>query len=80
MTLTTQSFSNLKEAWLGKAGQKVTLETGFIRLHPASCGFMWVHRFYGAFGAVPLGILKGFERSDRSELKIAWVITVTLGS
>ena len=43
MTLTTQSFSNLKEAWLGKAGQKVTLETGFIRLHPASSGFMWLH-------------------------------------
>lgn len=51
--------------------------SGFIRLHVGSCGFMWVHRFYGAFGAVPLGILKGFERSDQSELKIAWVITIT---
>ena len=48
------------QSWakLGKAGQKVTPETGFIRLHPASCGFMWVHRFYGAFGAVPLGLRK----------------------
>lgn len=43
VTLTTQSFFNLKEAWLGKAGQKVTPETGFLRLHPASSGFMWVH-------------------------------------